>query len=132
MSKDKFEAKGLIIFFVSKNDELFTVEFDKDYYTEMYKQYGEIGKQMLADKYERDFTFDIYHLISGKEFLDCVKCSGFTNYDGYIKEVYVNGFKSNVGLISDNLISGGDFYMDEDAWRNLCEDYDVKVNWVNK
>ena len=132
MSKDKFEAKGLIIFFVSKNDELFTVEFDKDYYTEMYKQYGEIGKQMLADKYERDFTFDIYYLISGKEFLDCVKCSGFTDYDGYIKDVYVDGFKSNVGLISDNLISGGDFYMDEDAWSKLCEDYDVKVNWVNK
>ena len=132
MSKDKFEAKGLIIFFISKNDELFTVKFDKDYYTEMYKQYGEIGKQMLADKYERDFTFDIYHLISGKELLNCVKCSGFTDYDGYIKDVYVDDFKSNVGLISDNLISGGDFYMDEDAWSNLCENYDVKVNWVNK
>lgn len=132
MKKERFLAKGLILFFVSKDDELFTIRFDRDYYTEYYKQYGEMGEIMLNDKYEREFTYDIYHQISGKEFLNCVKTGCFTDYDGHIAEVFVDGFKSNIGLITDNLVSGGEFFMDEDAWNKLCEDYKVSVNWVNK
>ena len=132
MERNKFIAKGIMLFFISKDNEIYHVAFDEDYYHERYKEYGDIGELMLKDKYEKEFNFDIYDLIPGKEFLESVQDKCFTDYDGHICQVFVDGFKSNIGLISDNLISGGDFYMDADAWNDLCDNYEVFVNWANK
>lgn len=131
MSKSKFLAKGRIIFFISE-DGTYSRVFDKDYYAKEYEVYGDTGKLMLDDKYEREFTLDIYDLIDGKEFLECVKCGGFTNYDGHIAQVFVDNFVSNIGLLHDNFIGGNEFYLDEKTWLNVCNEYNILVNWVNK
>lgn len=73
----------------------------------------------------------IYHLMTGLEFLEAVDNLGFMDYDGTLCEIYIDGYISNLGL-SHRGLSQGNFLMDYDAFKEICEDYDVLVNWANK
>lgn len=102
--------------------------------TEFYKSLSRI----MGDKGEEfdliiqnNFSDDVYDLIPGKEFLDSVKSACFIDYDGYIDSIYVDGYKTNLGLICKGLCSGS-FLVNESIFKKLLSKHDVKVNWVNK
>ena len=82
--------------------------------------------------WEDRFTVNIYSLYSGEEFLEMVKDGYFTNYDGGIADVFVDGYKSNLGLYTEESFEKGAFKVDEELWLHICDNYKVEVNWANK
>jgi hypothetical protein len=82
--------------------------------------------------WEDKFTVDIYDLYSGEEFLDLVRDCCIMNYDGSVADVFVDGYKSNLGLYSENGFECGAFKVDEELWLHICDNYKVEVNRANK
>lgn len=89
----------------------------------------EILPQRLEDKEAPSITGDCF---SGKKFLEAVKSHGICMSDGYIKAVLVDGFKSNLGLHTNNHFYHEGFMVCERIWLDMCSNYNVKVIWVNK
>lgn len=132
ISEDKYLAKGQMIF-VQTKDGLKERICDRNYYIEQYKPVLGINVNDYIDYiYNSKFTFKIYNKMSGKKFLKMVLSGYFINDDGHIAEIFADGFKTNLGLFTDNLISGEGCLLDEDAWKDLCNKYNIEVNWVNK
>lgn len=119
-------AKGNIIF-AYKDKEIQYVKRDRDYFL----KYFDNKEEFVNLKYHHEFTMEVEDIMSGEEFLSHVKDKTIINYDGYIKYVFVDGFVSNLGLIYDNFIDGK-FLVDENAWLEICNEFDVLVEWVNK
>lgn len=88
-------------------------------------EYDDLDRQMNSHK------ADIYDLMSGEEFVDCVECGGFIDYDGTLAEIYVDDYVTNLG-ISDYGIHQGNFRVDLKKFREICKNYKVEVNWANK
>ena len=70
-------------------------------------------------------------VMSGKEFYEYVDSGCITNYDGILADVYINGYKSNLGLTHKYLHQGG-FMVDGESWLELCDEFDIEVEWCNK
>lgn len=70
-------------------------------------------------------------LMSGKEFYENVDSGLITNNDGLLGGVYINNLQSNLGLIHKDFYEGS-FMVDGEMWLNICEEYDVEVEWCNK
>lgn len=45
--------------------------------------------------------------------------------------MFVDGYKSNLGLIANNLKSG-EFLVDSVMWSEICDNHAVYVDWVGK
>lgn len=71
------------------------------------------------------------YMMSGKDFYECVDGGGIIDYDGCLGEVYVNGYKSNLGLWHKGLCQGY-FMVDGPTWLDICNEFDVEVEWCNK
>lgn len=98
--------------------------------------YTQDGVQGYIENYDKDIralidTVICGDLMSGKEFYDCVDCGGIIDYDGILGHIFVNGYDSNLGLHHKGLSQGG-FRVDGPTWLELCEDYDIEVEWCNK
>ena len=134
MSKDKekYLAKGQMIF-VQTADGLKEYIYDRDYYLNEYRDKLGLNTETYVNYiYDSKFTFNVYSLMSGKKFLKMISSGYFTDDDGHIAELFVDGFKTNLGLFTDKLISGEGCLLDENAWKNMCNKYNVEVNWANK
>ena len=135
MKKNKMEkyfAKGQVLF-VQTKDGLKENRYDRDYYMEEYKsRLGTATENYVNYLYDSKFTYKVYNLMSGKKFLKQVLEGYFMDGDGSICEIFIDGFKSNLGLFTDKLISGEGCLLDEDSWKKLCDIYNVEVNWANK
>lgn len=70
-------------------------------------------------------------LMSGKEFYENVDSGLITNNDGLLGGVYINNLQSNLGLVHNDFYEGS-FMVDGEMWLNICEEYDVEVEWCNK
>jgi len=98
--------------------------------------YAEDTIQYVAWEYPEDML-DMYEvricgdLMSGKDFYECVNDGCIIDYDGCLGEVFVNGLKSNLGLHHRGL-SQGYFPVDGETWLEICENFDVEVEWCNK
>lgn len=109
----KYFPKGIMTFgYVNGEIKFFTV----DYPTEMKDMYAQI---ICGD------------MMSGKDFYECVDGGGIIDYDGSLRDVYVNGYKSNLGLCHRGLCQGH-FIVDGPTWLNICDEADVEVEWCNK
>jgi len=109
--------KGEIYFFL-KNGYIET--FIKDYTDE---------EKLFVNMHPTEYT--IYDLMSGENFADNVRYGGFIDYDGNIAQIFVNDYKSNLG-IWDYGIHQGEFCVGLYDFRRLCEDYKIEVNWANR
>ena len=129
---EKYLAKGQMIF-VQTLDGLKECRFDRDFYINEYKDVMNNNTENYVDYlYNSKFTFNIYKIYSGKEFLELVKSEYFINGDGMISAIFADGFKCNLGLYTDKLISGEGCFVNEEMWLDLCDRYDIEVNWANK
>ncbi len=70
-------------------------------------------------------------MMSGKDFYEDVDDGGIIDYDGSLGNVYVNGYKSNLGLFHRGLCQGH-FIVDGPTWLDICEEFNVEVEWCNK
>lgn len=109
----KYFPKGTITFAYIDDEIKFFVE-----------DYSEETKDMYAQVICGD-------IMSGKEFYDDVDCGGIIDYDGILGNVYVNGYKCNLGLCHKGLCQGY-FIVDGRTWLDICEEFDVEVEWCNK
>lgn len=70
-------------------------------------------------------------LMTGKEFYECVDCGGIIDYDGSLGEVLIDGYRSNLGLCHRGICQGG-FIVDGPTWLEMCEKFNIEVEWCNK
>lgn len=87
--------------------------------------------EYLKEEVQLDNTYMIADLMDGIEFLEDVLDGSFMDYDGTLAEIFVDGYKSNLGLAAGG-IEQGKFLVDENVFRMICEEYKVEVNWANK
>ena len=80
---------------------------------------------------EDKFNKDIYDLFDGEDFLQKVEDNCLTDYDGHIADVFIDGYKSNLGLSTNNL-NQGELLINAELWKELCKDFKIEVNWANK
>ena len=105
--------KGTITFGYIDDEIKFFIE---DYPAEM--------KEMYAQ-------FVCGDMMSGKDFYEVVDGGGIIDYDGMLGNVYVNGYQSNLGLFHGGLCQGR-FIVDGPTWLDICDEFDVEVEWCNK
>ena len=113
MCREKYSAKGEMIFLYTKKG---IISKTRDFKDENEKHFGQKT---------------IYHLYDGKDFLKEVENGCIIDYDGEILNIFVNGYISNLGLHHEGL-SQGRFLIDKETFLELCEEYEIKVNWANK
>lgn len=129
----KYKSKGQMIFRLGP-DGIEAQTYDKEYYLNRERKYNSDEKtiQDLVDgMFNWRFTKDVYDLYDGKAFLKEVKACCITDYDGSIADVFVDGYKSNLGLAAGHFMSG-DFLVSEEVWLEICDAFKVEVNWANK
>lgn len=73
-------------------------------------------------------------IMSGKTFLNYVKRGMFTDYDGYVSNVFIDKYKTNIRLADYGIEEYNEEYINfiEDEWIELCNSSKVEVLWVNK
>ena len=111
--KTRYTPKGRITFIYANGEIQYSTE---DYPKEMLEFYEE---RICGD------------MMSGVEFYEDVDCGGIIDYDGILGDVFVNGYKSNLGLCHRGLCQGY-FIVDGDTWLDICDEFDVEVEWCNK
>lgn len=133
MDKEIYKAKGNLLFRIGVLG-LETQVFDREFYLQHnLKMYSskEQAKAVTDMLYKDKFDRNIYDLFDGKEFLQMVEDGCLIDYDGHIADVFVDGYKSNLGLATDNL-SQGELLVNATVWKELCENFNIEVNWVNR
>jgi len=134
---NKYQAKGYITFYYSSTEEVVGIASKivtiDDLVADAMKYYtpSEETKQAWQETIEQDFLTKISHLIRGDKFLDMVVSGSITDYDGYVCNVFVDGCNSNLGICTDGL-TGGEFLVDANTWRKLCNEHVIEVDWANK
>lgn len=138
ISDSVYKAKGYINFRLDKTTDgkysLMAQTIPIDEMVEGYisktdtEEYKNIVKEDIVDRLST-ITCDI---MDGMEFLYCVRDGSIMNYDGFICNIFVDGYKSNLGLASDNGFIDGDFLVDENVWEELCREHKIEVDWANK
>lgn len=84
-------------------------------------------------------AMEAYDLMSGEEFLESVLSGVLTDYDGFVCDVFIDDYQSNIRLYIDGIDNeeecrNGEKIVDVtiDCWKLLCKAHDVKVDWANK
>lgn len=133
MDKKKYEAKGNLLFRIGVLG-LETQCYDRYFYLQQNLNLYSSQEQAEAvtDMFYRDkFSRDIYDLFDGDEFLQMVEDGCIIDYDGHIADVFVDGYKSNLGLATDNLTQG-ELLVNAEVWKELCKNFKIEVNWANR
>lgn len=124
--KDKYKTNGRLDF-VATIDDIKVAYRDKEWYRRDW------GHDATFEMFWEDrFSKNIYDLFSGEEFLKMVQDHSITNYDGTVADVFVDGYKSNLGIYTYDGFECGGFQVDEELWLQICDNYKVEVNWANK
>lgn len=107
---------------VSKGDIIYSLESEDEVYT--------LRIETFEDEYNQRFIHECCFM-DGLEFLDAVKEGMFIDYDGFISEIIVDGYVSNLGLAEAGLCSGK-FLIGANLFEEICKEHEVIVNWANK
>lgn len=121
-----YKTKGRLDF-VATIDDIKVAVKDKEWHRKYW------GDTSVFEMMWHDYCVErIYDLYSGEEFLNLVKDKCIMNYDGNVANIFVDGYKSNLGLYTENGFECGGFQVDEELWLHICDNYKVEVNWANK
>jgi len=113
----KKTIKGEVYFFLKNG-----------YIETFYKEYTEEEKSYV-NLYRTEI--EVEDLIDGETFAEYVEDGCFIDYDGSISQIFVDDYKSNLG-IWDYGIHQGEFCVGIYDFRKLCEQFKIEVDWVNK
>ena len=70
-------------------------------------------------------------LMNGKDFYDVVDKRCITDDDGILVDVYIDGYLSNLGLTHKEVCQGN-FMVDGPTWLDICDTFNVEVEWCSK
>lgn len=133
MNKEIYETKGDILFrlgILGLETQLFDREFYLQYNLKMYNSQEQA--EAVTDMFYKDnLNRTIYDLFDGAEFIQMVEKGSIIDYDGHIADVFVDGYRSNLGLATDNLTQG-ELLINAEVWKELCKNFKIEVNWANK
>lgn len=87
-------------------------------------------KKAISTQMQESLTFE-GDIFEGHEFSDDIKSGCITDYDGFIGCIVVNGYKSNLGIISDDFMQG-DCLVSLEVFEGICKQNDVSVVWHNR
>lgn len=107
---------------VSKGKMIFVLSTDGDCFN--------FYHYLLEEDCNKEEIYE-YDFIEGKEFLNSVRTGCFSDFDGFISEIIVNGYVSNLGLAEEGVMSGK-FLIGGALFEELCNEFDIVVNWANK
>ena len=130
MSNEKFKSKGSIDFFIDDEGDISFIQ------TTVEQVAKEVCNSPVTEDYvkfiqDSVFSHSIYDMMNIKDFIDCIECGGITNYDGSIANVFVDGYKSNLGLCMNGFIDGS-FLVSKTIMKELASSHEITVNWANK
>lgn len=110
----------------------------KVYSPKGYMKFAYIGGDIryFKEDYPQDMMdfFEVHmygDLMSGKEFYEHVDSTGIIDSDGSMSKVFIDGYRSNLGLHHKGL-SQGYFIVDGPTWLDICDEFNVEVEWCNK
>lgn len=127
-----YKANGFIYFAYSEENGLLTQTWEKEKeYTDLHYKSSSDAPDYVKETIEERHTYPIYDLMSGEEFYDAVNSGCIIDYDGTLSEIFVDGYKSNLGLCHKGFAQGN-FMVDAGAFLDLCDNYKIEVNWANK
>lgn len=134
----QYKAKGNVKFIMYSDKDNSTCEYVLHYISnnDLITNATQYNKSpSFVEAYTRDVidlhTYPIFDLMSGLDFLEAVLSGGITDYDGTLSDIFVDGYKSNLGLAAEGF-EQGEFLVDENLFKQICEQYKVEVNWANK
>ncbi|HAX72397.1 MAG TPA: hypothetical protein DCY20_02605 [Firmicutes bacterium] len=92
---------------------------------------GEFGIACIVEDYDEQKLSMVYDLIDGQAFLNGVVAGALNQYEGFIANIFVDGYESNLGISTNNL-QQGEFMVSRSAWEKICEISEVLVDWGTK
>lgn len=107
------------------------IEYQDITVEDLLKDYEGLSFDVLEPLRSKLSIIDTTHLMNGSDFAHDVDAGCLIDYDGYVKNVFINGFKTNIRL-SHNGISTDRFGVNKYIWNNLCRDNEIYVDWINK
>lgn len=129
-----FESKGIATFYFGKNGiEVAFKDKEKDELADFLRSQLplEITEDAIKTELDNKYKYELYDLMDGKEFIEDIKNKCLMDYDGFVVNVFVNGYESNLGLHHSTLNIDG-FKVTLEKFEEMCNTYDIKVNWANK
>ena len=90
-----------------------------------------IGGIVSIGKEEKEYC---YNLMDLERFLEGVNNGVYTEYDGFVNSIYINGYKCTNFILEDFCYDSNDkaVAFDYNDLLELNKRYNVKVDWVNK
>ena len=123
-----YQSKGFITF---KLDDDFELAYQTITIDDMLNHYPEEMRDALKPGVIETLKHPVYDLMSGSEFLDAVRNNCIMDDDGTLSDIFVDGYRTNLGLDEAGL-SQGKFLVSGKIFEQLCDEHEVLVNWANK
>lgn len=115
--KQQYESRGYITHRFIKTPSVDLCKFDK------------VEDQHVVNVSNSD-------LFTGENFLQDVLKGCLTDYDGWITHVFLDNYETKIRLGWCGNLSGAYkeeyLVLDEDEWKQLCDNHKIEVYWVNK
>ena len=121
----EYKSKGFARFAII-NNEVKISYLNKKYFINQHENIK--NKDEFNKLLDDTFKVQVGKLLTGEEFLEQVKTLNIQTYNGYLYEVFIDKYRSNLGLVYDNFI-GGEFLVDENKWLEICKKHKVEVYW---
>lgn len=129
MSNTKtYQSKGFMTF---KLDNDFELAYQTITIDDMLHHYPEEMRDALKPDVIETLKHPVYNLMTGSEFLDAVRNDCIMDDDGTLSDIFVDGYRTNLGLDEAGLSQGG-FLVSGKIFEQLCDEHEVLVNWANK
>lgn len=126
--KKTYQSKGFMSF---QLDDDFDLAYQITTINDILSHYPEAMQDALKPGIIDTFTRPVYDLMPGDEFLDAVRSTCIMDDDGELADIFVDGFRTNLGLNEDGFLQGR-FLVSGKVFEQLCDEHKVLVNWANK
>ena len=123
--KKKIIANGLCRFYYDSTSKPEQIGIEMDNLETIMKRHN-LGKNQATLL----ITDPMYTWCSGNEFIDLIEQNKIHNTICEI--IYVNGYRSNLGITTSENLYGSGFLVNPETFKELCNKYEILVNWSAK
>lgn len=125
-------AKGYMLFYLDSGGIKYIINDKEDEIKSQINLLGDyVPAEFITESVESRNKFKKYSLMSGNEFIKDVEKGYLTYQDGGISEIFVDGYKSNLG-VQHTMMGDGDFRVTLEVLAEICKNHTVEVNWANR